>query len=91
MREAVLRDIFLAAAIAEAAIAALLLIRVARGPSVSDRIVAVNVMSTQMTLGMLCFSAYADNTEYLDVTLWMAAFSYLATFVWARLVERELM
>jgi multicomponent Na+:H+ antiporter subunit F len=84
-------DAFLAAAIAEAAIAALLLIRVARGPSVADRFVAVNAMSTQITLAVFCFAAYEQEQDYLDLTLWMGAFSYLAAFVWARLVERELL
>ena len=84
-------DAFLAAAIAEAAIAALLLIRVARGPTIGDRFVAINAMSTQITLAMFCFAAYEQEQDYLDVTLWMAAFSYLATFVWARLMERELL
>jgi multicomponent Na+:H+ antiporter subunit F len=84
-------DAFLAAAIAEAAIAALLLIRVARGPTVADRFVAVNAMSTQITLAVFCFAAYQQEQDYLDLTLWMAAFSSLAAFVWARLVERELL
>lgn len=84
-------DAFLAAAIAEAAIAALLLVRLAIGPAVGDRFVAVNALSTQITLAMFCFSVYQREQDYLDLTLWMAAFSYLATFVWARLVERELL
>jgi multicomponent Na+:H+ antiporter subunit F len=84
-------ELWLILAIAEAAIGALLLIRLARGPSVADRIVATNVMSTQITLSLLFFTAYADRQIYLDVTIWTAAFSYLATFVWARLVERELL
>ena len=84
-------DVFLAAAVAEAAIAALLLVRIARGPTVGDRFVAINAMSTQITLAMFCFAAYQREQDYLDVTLWMAAFSYLATFVWARLMERELL
>jgi multicomponent Na+:H+ antiporter subunit F len=84
-------DAVLAAAIAEAVIAALLLVRVARGPAVADRFVAVNAISTQITLAVFCFAAYQREQDYLDLTLWMATFSYLATFVWARLVERELL
>lgn len=84
-------DLFLVVAIVEAAIAALLLVRVYRGPTVADRIVAVNAMSTQVTLGMLCFAVYNGDQNLLDVTLWMASFSYLATFVWARLAARGLL
>ena len=39
-----------AACLAEVVIAGLLLVRVAIGPTVCDRIVAVNAISTQMTL-----------------------------------------
>jgi multicomponent Na+:H+ antiporter subunit F len=84
-------ELFLAVAIAETVVAMLLLARVVRGPTVGDRLVAINAMSTQVTLAMLCFAAYAGESSYLDVTIWMAVFSYLATFVWARLVERELL
>ncbi|HVU60184.1 MAG TPA: monovalent cation/H+ antiporter complex subunit F [Mycobacteriales bacterium] len=84
-------DVLLVAAIVEAFVAVLLMGRVARGPTVADRLVAVNATSTQVTLSMVCFAAYENESIYLDVTLWMAAFSYLATFVWSRLIERELL
>ncbi|MGH9296469.1 MAG: monovalent cation/H+ antiporter complex subunit F [Acidimicrobiales bacterium] len=54
----------------------------------SDRIVALNTLSTQATLALLFFAAFADRTIYLDVAIWMASFSYLATIVWARYLER---
>jgi multicomponent Na+:H+ antiporter subunit F len=83
--------VYLAACLAELAICAALLIRVAIGPTVSDRIVAVNTMSTQMTLAVLLFAAWADRTIYLDVAIWLASFSYLATIVWSRYLERGLL
>jgi multicomponent Na+:H+ antiporter subunit F len=61
------------------------------GPSVSDRIVALNTIATQATLALLFFAAYADRTIYLDVTLWLASFSYLGTLLWARFLERGLL
>jgi multicomponent Na+:H+ antiporter subunit F len=84
-------EIYLLAAIAEAAVAGVLVVRLARGPSVCDRAVALNAISTQATLSLLFFTAFADRTVYLDVALWMASFSYLGTLVWARLLERELL
>ena len=84
-------QIYLAVAIAEAALTALLFIRLAAGPTVSDRIVAVNTMSTQAALALLFFAAYAGRTIYLDVALWLASFSYLGAIVWARYLERELL
>lgn len=86
-----MHELYLLLAIAEAAVAGLLVVRLALGPSVCDRAVALNAASTQAALSLLFFSAYADRTVYLDVALWMASFSYLGTLVWARLLERELL
>jgi multicomponent Na+:H+ antiporter subunit F len=78
-------------AIAEVAIAALALIRLAAGPTVSDRTVAVNAMATQATLALMFFAVFAGRTIYLDVAIWLASFSYLGAIVWARYLERELL
>jgi multisubunit Na+/H+ antiporter MnhF subunit len=86
-----MHDVFLVVAVVEVAIAAMLLGRVYLGPSIADRIVATNAMSTQIALGMLCFAVYDDDQNLLDVTIWVAAFSYLAAFVWARFAERGLL
>lgn len=86
-----MRYAYLVAAVAEIAVAAILLVRLALGPSISDRIVALNVVSTQAMLAVLLFAAYADRTVYLDVALWLASFSYLGTIVWSRYLERGLL
>jgi multicomponent Na+:H+ antiporter subunit F len=80
-----------AACLAEILISGLLLVRVAIGPTVCDRIVALNTVSTQATLAVLLFAAFADRSIYLDVALWLASFSYLATIVWSRYLERGLL
>jgi multisubunit Na+/H+ antiporter MnhF subunit len=84
-------DVYLAVAIAEVVSMAVLLIRLALGPTVSDRIVALNTMSTQATLALLFFAAYADRTIDLDVAIWLGSFSYLGTIVWSRYLERGLL
>jgi multicomponent Na+:H+ antiporter subunit F len=76
---------------AELAVLLILLVRVAIGPTVSDRIVAVNTISTQATLAMLFFAAYAARPIYLDPALWLCSFSYVGTVVWARFLERGLL
>lgn len=86
-----MKDLFLAVALAEVVVAGLLLVRVARGPSVGDRVVAVNMISTQVALAIMFFAAWADRSIYLDVAIWLASFSYLGTFVWARFLERGLL
>lgn len=78
-------------AVAEIAVVPLLLLRLAAGPTVSDRVVALNTISTQATLALFAYAAFADRSFYLDVTLWMASFSYLGTIVWSRYLERGLL
>jgi multicomponent Na+:H+ antiporter subunit F len=82
---------YLGVAIAEIAITALLFIRLAAGPTISDRIVALNTMSTQAALAVLFFAAFAGRTIYLDISLWLASFSYLGAIVWSRYLERGLL
>jgi multicomponent Na+:H+ antiporter subunit F len=78
-------------AVVEFALVALPMVRLARGPSVSDRIVALNTMSAQSALAVICYAGYAQRAIYLDVALWLASFSYLGAFVWARYLERGLL
>lgn len=84
-------DLYLAIALAEAALMIPLLIRLGAGPTVSDRIVALNTISTQAALAVLFFAAYADRTVYLDTAIWLASFSYLGTIIWSRYLERGLL
>jgi multicomponent Na+:H+ antiporter subunit F len=84
-------DVYIAAAIAEVALTVLLTVRLAAGPTVSDRIVALNTISTQAALALLLFAAFAGRPFYSDVALWLASFSYLGAIVWSRFLERELL
>jgi multicomponent Na+:H+ antiporter subunit F len=86
-----MKGVYLVVAIAEVAVMALLLIRMAAGPTISDRIVALNAMSTQAAIAVLFFAAYAGRTIYCDVALWLSSFSYLGAIVWSRYLERELL
>jgi len=84
-------QVYLAVAIAEVTVMAVLLLRLAAGPTISDRIVALNAMSTQAAIAVLFFAAFAGRTIYCDVALWLASFSYLGAIVWSRYLERELL
>ena len=86
-----MRTVLAAVAATELILIVLLLIRVARGPSVTDRIVALNTISTQAAIAVLFFAAFADRVIYLDVALWLSSFSYLGALVWARFLERGLL
>jgi multicomponent Na+:H+ antiporter subunit F len=78
-------------AVAEVAVVGVLLVRLALGPTVSDRVVALNTVSTQATLALFAYAAFADRSTYLDVGLWLSSFSYLGTIVWSRYLERGLL
>ncbi len=84
-------QVYLGIAIAEIAIAVLLMVRLAAGPTISDRIVALNTISTQAALPVVYFAAFAGRTSYLDVALWLASFSYLGAIIWSRYLERGLL
>lgn len=86
-----MRTLFIAVPIVELVLIGALLVRVAIGPSVSDRIVALNTVSTLAAVAVLFYAAYADRVSYLDVGLWLSSFSYLGAFVWARYLERGLL
>jgi multicomponent Na+:H+ antiporter subunit F len=86
-----MHTLYAVVAIAELLLIGALLVRVARGPSVSDRIVALNTISTQAAIAIMFLAAFADRVSYLDIALWMASFSYLGAFVWARYLERGLL
>jgi multicomponent Na+:H+ antiporter subunit F len=84
-------EVYLAGSLAELAVVLVVAARLALGPTVSDRVVALNAISTQATLAVLFFAAYADRTVYLDVALWLASFSYLGAIIWSRYLERGLL
>ncbi|HEU5007384.1 MAG TPA: monovalent cation/H+ antiporter complex subunit F [Jatrophihabitantaceae bacterium] len=86
-----MKDVYMAVCITELAIITLLLFRLAKGPSVADRIVALNTISTQAAIAVLFFAAFADRSIYLDVTLWLSSFSFLSALVWSRYLERGLL
>ena len=68
---------------------ALAFIRLLRGPSQADRVVAIEVVfasSVAMT------AAAASSTGYallLDVGIGLALAGFVATIAWARLIERQ--
>jgi multicomponent Na+:H+ antiporter subunit F len=86
----VIQVVYVAVAIVELAIVVPLLVRLALGPTVCDRVVALNTITAQATLAALFFAAAADRVVYLDVALWLASVSYLGTILWSRHLERGL-
>lgn len=64
-------------------------IRLARGPSLPDRVVALDLM---VTLGIGIIAVYAvanDQPAFLDVAVILALISFLATIAFAYYMERR--
>lgn len=67
----------------------LALVRLARGPSLPDRVVALDLMGT-LAVGMI--TVYAMTTQqpvFLDVAIVLALISFLGTVAFARYVEKR--
>ena len=86
-----MNGVYLAVVLGEVAVMVVLLARLAAGPTICDRIVALNATSTQAAIAVLFFAAFAGRTIYCDVALWLSSFSYLGAIVWSRYLERELL
>ncbi|MBW2700358.1 MAG: cation:proton antiporter [Deltaproteobacteria bacterium] len=66
---------------------ALSLLRALRGPSVVDRVVAVDVVTTTVSAFMIILAAQVDNVLLLDVSLVYGVLSFLAVLYVGRHLE----
>ena len=55
------------------------LYRSIKGPSVADRIIAINVISTKVTVMILLFCIVLNQTGYMDVALIYALVGFITT------------
>jgi multicomponent Na+:H+ antiporter subunit F len=64
-------------------------IRLARGPSLSDRIVALDLIAV-IAVGLIAMVAFeAEQPIFLDAALVLALVSFLGTVAFARYLERR--
>ena len=64
-------------------------LRLLRGPSLSDRVVALDLMAT-LGIGLITILAMAtDQSEYLDVAALMALTSFLGTIAFAYYIQER--
>lgn len=67
---------------------ALAFARLLRGPSLPDRVVALDLM-TALAMGMIAaYGVGADQSVFLDVAVVLALVSFVATIAFATYVER---
>lgn len=63
-------------------------VRLARGPSLPDRVIALDLIAT-LTMGIVAIYAIARNQPtLLDVAIVLALLSFLGTVAFARYLER---
>lgn len=65
------------------------LLRLISGPTVPDRVVALDTINTLIIAGMILFGAAFEQVIYIDVAIVYALLSYIATLYIAKYIERR--
>lgn len=63
-------------------------VRLLRGPSDADRVVAFDLLSACAIAACALAAAFTGRVLYLDVALGVALVAFVGTLAWARAVER---
>jgi len=82
-------EMFAAAALAILATMALALARAIAGPTVYDRVLAVNMMATKTTLLIALLGFLAGRPEFLDIALVYALINFISLIAVLRLFGRR--
>jgi multicomponent Na+:H+ antiporter subunit F len=82
-------EMFAAAALAILATMALALARAIAGPTVYDRVLAVNMMATKTTLLIALLGFLAGRPEFLDIALVYALINFISVIAVLRLFGRR--
>ena len=64
-------------------------IRLARGPTLPDRVVALDLISILTAGSAAVYAIAAEQPVFLDVALILALISFLGTVAFARYLERQ--
>jgi multicomponent Na+:H+ antiporter subunit F len=64
-------------------------VRLARGPSLPDRVVALDMMTILIAAFCGIFSLFSGDIAFLDVAIVLALIGFLATVALARFAERR--
>jgi multicomponent Na+:H+ antiporter subunit F len=66
-----------------------LVVRAVRGPSLADRLVAIDALVATMVAAILLHSIRTDTAWFLDVAVVVALVGFVGTVAGARFVERR--
>ncbi len=65
------------------------LIRLVRGPSIADRVIALDLLTT-IAIGIIAaISIATDQAAFIDIALLVAVLGFLATVAFAYYIERR--
>jgi multicomponent Na+:H+ antiporter subunit F len=67
---------------------ALAVLRILRGPSAADRVVALDIVFSASLALVAAMALATGRVLFLDIALGLALIGFVATVVWARVVER---
>lgn len=65
------------------------LVRLVKGPSLADRVVATDLFLTFLVIGSAVLAARQERGTYLEVMLVVAVVGFLGTAMVARFIERR--
>lgn len=83
-------DVLVHAAVVMIALALFIaLIRVVRGPTLPDRVVAVDLIGISSVCLMILAAAATNETAFLDAAVVIALLGFLGTVAYARYAERK--
>ncbi|REJ66356.1 MAG: cation:proton antiporter [Planctomycetota bacterium] len=68
---------------------ALAFVRLARGPSLPDRVIALDVLASFAIAILAAYSVATGQVAFLDVGLVLGLVSFLGTIAFARYIERS--
>lgn len=63
--------------------------RIARGPSLADRVVSLDMMTISIMGFCGLYAIFVDSTAFIDVAIVVALIGFLATVALARYAERQ--
>ena len=80
----------LIAAIAMVVLALALIYRILKGPTVADRVAALDTLDLVISLALSLYSLYTGRGIYLDIALVVALLGFISTVFVGRYIERRL-
>jgi multicomponent Na+:H+ antiporter subunit F len=83
-------DIAIAVTLTTLALAAVLaFVRLVRGPTLPDRVIAIDLIGVLIVCLLVVVAASTAQQAFLDVAMVVALISFVGTVAYARYVERE--